>query len=86
LHDDVAWGSGGVAVVRATDALCALGRSGRLYAFDERDGTSVSSTAPLAPRSLGIAHAAARGDRIVFGFNRGGYRLHTTSVSSSGSR
>jgi len=80
FHDDVAWGNGGVAVVRATDALCALGRTGRLYAFDERDGTPLSSTAPLAPRSLGIAHADARGDRIVFGFNRGGYRLCTTSV------
>jgi hypothetical protein len=25
---------------------------------------------------LGMAHAAAVGDSLVFGFNRGGYQLH----------
>jgi hypothetical protein len=27
--------------------------------------------------SLGIAHVAVVGRRVVYGFNRGGYRLHS---------
>jgi len=80
--DDVAWGNGGIAVVRAPGALCAIGRTGRIHVYDERDGAPVLSAAALADSSLGIAHAGALGDRIVYGFNRGGYRLHTASVAS----
>ena len=39
------------------------------------------STAALAPGSLGIAHAAAAGNRILYGFNRGGYRLWASDVA-----
>ena len=86
LPDDVAWGNGGVAMVMAGGRLFAVGRTGRLHRLaDARTGRFVSS-APLADSSLGIAHAAAVGDRILYGFNRGGYRLHASSVESQGRR
>jgi hypothetical protein len=78
--DDVAWGSGGVAVVRVRTALCAIGRTGCIHVFDDRDGTERFDTASIARSSLGIGHAAARGDRLVYGFNRGGYRLHSANL------
>ena len=74
--DEVAWGNGGVAVVMIPGALCAIGRTGRVHAFDVRDGSRMSVSEPIADHSLGIAHAAAIGDRIVYGFNRGGYQLY----------
>jgi hypothetical protein len=81
--DDLAWGNGGVAVVLVPGALCGIGRRGELYVFDTRDGALLTTTPALADRPLGIAHAAAMGDRVLYGFNRGGYRLHATTVAAS---
>jgi len=83
LDDDVAWGYGGAALVRVANALCSIGRTGRIHVLDERRPRDVLESAPLAEASLGIAHAAARGDRIVYGFNRGGYRLHTARITTA---
>jgi hypothetical protein len=79
--DDVAWGNGGVAVVLVPGALCAIGRRGEVHVFDTRDATLLTTTAAIADGPLGIAHAAAIGDRVLYGFNRGGYRLHATTVA-----
>jgi hypothetical protein len=84
--DDVAWGNGGAAVVRAGDLFCAVGRTGRIHVFDARLGMALFESTPLADASLGIAHAAARRNRIVYGFNRGGYRLHAARLEHAGGR
>ncbi len=76
--EDLAWGNGGVAVVYLPGALCGIGRRGELYTFDARDGSRLTTTAPIAGASIGIAHAAAQDDQMLFGFNRGGYHLHAT--------
>jgi hypothetical protein len=76
LPDDVAWGTGGIAVVALRNQLAAIGRTGRVYLVDPRHPTEWRSTSPLASTSLGLAHADAVGNRVLFGFNRGGYRLH----------
>jgi hypothetical protein len=86
LPDDVAWGNGGVAVVMARGRLCAVGRTGRLYWLADAETSRFVSTAALGESSLGIAHAADVGSRVLYGFNRGGYRLHASSVSSPGHR
>ena len=78
--EDLAWGNGGVAVVYLPGALCGIGRRGELYTFDARDGSLLTRTAPIAGASFGIAHAAAQDDLMLFGFNRGGSRLHATRV------
>jgi hypothetical protein len=62
-------------------ALCGIGRRGQLHRFDTRDGTPLATTSAIADGSLGIAHAAAVGDQVLYGFNRGGYRLHATGPS-----
>ncbi len=80
LPDDVAWGNGGVAVVMALGRLCAVGRTGRLHRLADPRTGRFASTAPLAQSSLGIAHATAVGDHVLYGFNRGGYRLHASEV------
>ena len=82
LPDDVAWGNGGAAVVMAGGRLSAVGRTGRLHWLVDPSTGSFASTASLARSSLGIAHAAAVGDRVLYGFNRGGYRLHASPVRS----
>jgi hypothetical protein len=79
---DLAWGNGGAAVVMIGGLVCGIGRTGELCVFSARDGTCLMRTAPLASHSLGIAHAAVVGDHIVYGFNRGGYRLHRLAVST----
>jgi hypothetical protein len=76
VPDDVAWGTGGVAVVALRGGLAAIGRTGRLYVIDPAQPIGWRSTAPLASTSLGLAHADVLGDRILVGFNRGGYRLY----------
>jgi hypothetical protein len=78
--DDLAWGNGGVAVVMTPGALCAIARTGQVHLFDVRDGSTITTSAPLANHSLGIAHSTAVGDRVVFGFNRGGYQLYALAV------
>ena len=78
---DPAWGTGGVAVAKAPGVLLGVGRRGELCLFDPIGGQSIGTSPPLASHSLGIAHAAVVGDRLVYGWNRGGYRLHTCSLS-----
>ena len=80
FSEDLAWGNGGVAVVYVPGALCGIGRRGELYTFDADNGTALTTSAPLADASIGIAHAAAEGDQVLYGFNRGGYRLHAIRV------
>jgi hypothetical protein len=84
LPGDVAWGTGGVAVVRAGASLCAVGRAGTLHTLDTTT-SSWRATPALAPCSLGIAHAAVVDERVLYGFNRGGYRLWVSRPDSSGS-
>jgi hypothetical protein len=76
FREDLAWGNGGVPVALVEGALCGIARQGQLYTFDTRDGAPFTTSAPIADASLGIAHAAALGDQVLYGFNRGGYRLH----------
>ena len=78
---DVAWGNGGVACVAVPGALCCIGRQGQVYTFDARDGAPLATSAPISDTSLGIAHATAVGEQVLYGFNRGGYRLHATPRS-----
>ncbi len=77
LPDDVAWGTGGVAVAPFGAMLAVADRSGCLHLVDPYLGTTHRSTPPLASTSLGIAHLAVVGRRVLCGFNRGGYRLHS---------
>jgi hypothetical protein len=84
MPDDVAWGTGGVAVVRSGPALCAVGRTGALHVLDTRT-SSWHSTPALEPCSLGIAHAAVAGDKVLYGFNRGAYRLWASPCGLPGS-
>jgi hypothetical protein len=84
--DEVAWGTGGVALALVPGALCALGRRGERFVFDRRDGTTLAATAPTADASLGIAHCAAIGDRVLYGFNRGDYQLWTTIAPPAAGR
>ena len=81
FHQDLAWGAGGVAVVIVPGFVCGLGRRGEVHLFDRRDGARVGTTAAVSDTSLGIAHAAVLGDDLVYGFNRGGYRLWTLPVA-----
>jgi hypothetical protein len=81
FSEDLAWGNGGVAVVHVPGALCGIGRRGELYRFDMRDGRLLTTSVPIADTSIGIAHAAAEGDRVLYGFNRGGYCLHAIRVA-----
>jgi hypothetical protein len=76
FSEDLAWGNGGGPVVLVPGALCGIGRRGELYTFDTRDGSPLTTSADLANTSLGIAHAAAMGNQVLYGFNRGGYRLY----------
>jgi hypothetical protein len=73
----VAWGTGGVAVVAVDGRLGAVARDGTLHLVDPGAPGSGPVTASLARSSLGIAHAAVVGRRVLYGFNRGGYRLHS---------
>jgi hypothetical protein len=79
---DVAWGNGGTAVVVAAGLVCGVGRSGELDVYGTADGDHRTRTDAFAAGSLGIAHAAVVGDRILYGFNRGGYRLHSIALST----
>ena len=79
---DLAWGNGGVAVALVPGAVCGFGRRGELHVFDRRDGTPLGTTPPVADASLGIAHGAAIGDHLVYGFNRGGYRLWSMPMAA----
>jgi hypothetical protein len=82
LPEDIAWGTGGVAVAPFGPWLATVSRRGSLYLVDPRSGSGHPAGGPLADASLGIAHLAVTGDRAVFGFNRGGYRLHSFTVAA----
>jgi hypothetical protein len=89
LPADVAWGTGGVAVAPFDSWLAVAGRTGGLYLVDPSTGAchrSVGhrSAGPPAGPSLGIAHLAVAGKRVVCGFNRGGYRLHSFEEAADG--
>jgi hypothetical protein len=75
--DDLAWGSGGVALVVVNGVACGVGRHGELHALPPGARVTSRLTGELAPHPLGIAHAAVVGGQLVIGFNRGGYQLHT---------
>jgi len=79
---DVAWGNGGTAVVIAAGLVCGIGRTGELDVYSSAGGDPRARTAAFAADSLGIAHAAVVGDCILYGFNRGGYRLHAVALST----
>ncbi len=79
---DLAWGNGGTAVVIAAGLVCGIGRSGELDAYSTANGEHRARTDTFATGSLGIAHAGVVGDRILYGFNRGGYRLYTAALSA----
>jgi len=81
LPDDVAWGTGGAAFAVLGGTVCLAARRGHLYVLDPRDG-SARRTAALADHSLGIAHLAAVADHLLYGFNRGGYRLHAVPAAA----
>ncbi len=77
LPGDVAWGTGGVAAAPFGSFLVVATRTGCLHMIDPRTGISRHSTDPVAGSSLGIAHLAVGAGRVLCGFNRGGYRLHS---------
>jgi len=83
LPADIAWGTGGVAVATLGRHLVGAGRTGRLHLIDPLDRTEPRSTPPLANTSLGIAHLAVDGPKVLCGFNRGGYRLDSYTPSSA---
>jgi hypothetical protein len=82
FHQDLAWGAGGVPVVIVPGFVCGFGRRGEVHVFDTGDGALVGTTAAISDTSLGIAHGALLGDHLVYGFNRGGYRLWTLPVAA----
>lgn len=82
FDEDMAWGNGGVAVATAPGFVCGFGRRGEVHLFDARDGAWLGATAATSDASMGIAHGALLGDHLVYGFNRGGYRLWTLPVSA----
>jgi hypothetical protein len=86
LPEDVAWGTGGVAVAPLGHWLAAVGRTGRLHLVDPRREAGGRTTEALAAQSLGIAHLAVSGDAVCCGFNRGGYRLHAFRSSGETER
>lgn len=79
---DLAWGNGGTAVVIANGLVCGIGRTGEVDVYSTADGDHRARTDAFASESLGIAHAAVVGAKILYGFNRGGYRLHTVARST----
>jgi hypothetical protein len=81
LPDDIAWGTGGVAVAPSGRGLVAAGRTGCLHVIDADVAGGTCSTPPLGAASLGIAHLAVEGQNVLCGFNRGGYRLHLFTQS-----
>ncbi len=77
---DLAWGSGGVALVVVDGVPCGVGRRGELHILAPGAPVTDQLTGELDPHPLGIAHAAVVGGQLVIGFNRGGHRLHTVPV------
>lgn len=82
FEHDLAWGNGGTAVVIAGGLVCGIGRKGEVDVYGTVDGQPRARTDGFADDSLGIAHAAVVGDHVLYGFNRGGYRLHAVALST----
>lgn len=80
--EDLAWGSGGVALVVADGVPYGVGRFGELHALPPGADVTTRVTDQLAAQRLGIAHAAVVGHQLVIGFNRGGYRLHAMALGT----
>jgi hypothetical protein len=80
FDEDLAWGNGGAAVLVTPSFVCGVERTGALSLYGKRDGKLVARTPNAASHSLGIAHAAAIDDVILFGFNRAGYELRAVST------
>jgi hypothetical protein len=80
--NNLAWGNGGTAVVIAAGLVCGIGRTGEVDVYSTAGGDPRARTDAFTANSLGIAHAAVVGDRILYGFNRGGYRLHSVALST----
>jgi hypothetical protein len=80
--EDVAWGTGGTAVVLTGRLVCAVERTGSLGLYSKDDGRRVGRTPSLASHPLGIAHAAATDDQVLVGFNRAGYTLRRFAAAS----
>jgi hypothetical protein len=59
---------------------CGVGRCGELHALPPGAPVTARVTSELGPHPLGIAHAAVVGDKVVIGFNRGGYELYQVSL------
>jgi len=92
LPDETAWGYGADPLVLSTDrqAVYVLGRDASLHVADLnsralRQLYAARDQAPptVAARSLGIGHAAMRGDWLYAGFSRGGFRLLRYDVGES---
>jgi hypothetical protein len=83
---DLAWGNGGTAVVMSRTSVYGIDRTGAVCVFSAQNGTCLMRTAPVAAHSLGIAHAAIIADHVVYGLNRGGYRLYRVDISRIASR
>ena len=60
--DDLAWGSGGVALVVADGVPCGVGRRGELHALPPGAAVTTRLTETGGPRPFGIAHAAVVGE------------------------
>jgi hypothetical protein len=77
LKADLAWGSGAVPLALAGNQLIGADRLGGIYSWSlSTDSTTANVLLePTASQSLGFAHMAICGDRILCGYNRGGYRL-----------
>lgn len=84
LPADVAWGTGGVAVTPFGSWLAVAGRTGCMYLVDPGTGAGHRSAGRSTDSSLGIAHVAVAGRRVLCGFNRGGYRLHSFETAADG--
>ena len=84
LPDDVAWGTGGGPVVALGSTLCrGRARPGRLHLLDRRLGAVAVDSAA----GVGLARyrpCGLGGTTVLFGFNRGGYRLWTSGPDHRG--
>lgn len=91
LPDETAWGYGADPLVLASDRRAAyvLGRDASLHVVDLNRRTlrqlyvALDAPAAVAAHSLGIGHAALRGDWLYAGFSRGGFRLLRYEVGES---
>jgi hypothetical protein len=91
LPDETAWGYGADPLVLANDhrAVYVLGRDASLHVVDVNSRsvrqihTALDGPTGAATTSLGIGHAALRGDWLYAGFSRGGFRLLRYDVGES---